>query len=99
MDYEWIEKTILKKSDQKNKKKPENQCQNAACKQKNQKWKFNSNKKLGLEWAVNGLGKPLRKNSDPNNRKNSKNQSETAACEQKITNKKANFCSNPAFSL
>ena len=24
-----------------------------------EKWKFNSNKKLGLEWAVNGLGKPV----------------------------------------
>ena len=47
------------------------------------KRKFNSDKKLGLEWAVNGLGKPFRKKSDPKNRKNSKNQSETAACEQK----------------
>ena len=36
------------------------------------KWKFNSNKKLGLEWAVNGLGKPFRKKSDTKNRKNSK---------------------------
>ena len=35
MDYEWIEKTILNKSDQKNKKQTENQCQNAACEQKN----------------------------------------------------------------
>ena len=35
MDYEWIEKTILKKSDKKNKKKTENQRQNAACEQKN----------------------------------------------------------------
>ena len=34
MDYEWIEKTILKKSDKKW-KKTENQCQNAACEQKN----------------------------------------------------------------
>ena len=25
------------------------------------KWKFNSNKKLGQEWAVNGLRKPFRK--------------------------------------
>ena len=32
MDYEWIEKTIFKKI--KNKKKTENQCQNAACEQK-----------------------------------------------------------------
>ena len=40
-------------------------------------------KKLGLEWAVNGLGKRFRKKSDPKNWKNSKNQSEIAACEQK----------------
>ena len=26
-----------------------------------EKWKINSNKNLGLEWAVNGLGKPFRK--------------------------------------
>ena len=32
-------------------KKPENQCGNAACEQKTtcEKWKFGSNKKLGLE--------------------------------------------------
>ena len=59
-----------------------------------EKWKFNSNKKLGLEWAVIGLGKPFRKKSDPKNRKNSKNQSEIAACEQKTTTEKPNFCSN-----
>ena len=36
MDYEWIEKTIFKKIRSKNKKKKtENQCQNAACEQKN----------------------------------------------------------------
>ena len=63
-----------------------------------EKWKFNSNKKLGLEWAVNGLGKPFRK-SDPKNRKNSKNQSEIAACAQKTTPEKPNFCSNTVFSL
>ena len=34
MYYEWIEKTILKKSEQKN-KYTENQSQNAACEQKN----------------------------------------------------------------
>ena len=32
-------------------------------------------------------------------KKNSKNQSEIAACEQKTTSEKANFCSNPVFSL
>ena len=56
-------------------------------------------KKLGLEWAVNGLGKPVRKKSHPKNRKNSINQSEIAACEQKTTSEKPNFCSNIVFSL
>ena len=48
---------------------------------------------------MNGAGKPFRKKSDQKNRKNCKNQSEIAACEQKTTNEKANFCSNPVFSL
>ena len=48
---------------------------------------------------MNRLGKPFRKKSDPKNRKNRKNQSEIAACEQKTTSEKANFCSNPVFSL
>ena len=48
---------------------------------------------------MNGLGKPFRKKSDPKNLKNRKNQSEIAACEQKNTSEKANFCSNPVFSL
>ena len=61
--------------------------------------KFSSNKKLGREWAVNGLEKPFRKKSDPKNWKNSKNQSEIAACEQKTTTEKPNFCSNTIFSL
>ena len=65
MDYESIGKTISKKSDQKNFKKTENQCQNAACEQKtSEKWK-GSNKKLGLELTMNGLGKPYRKRFDP----------------------------------
>ena len=74
MDYELTEKTIIKKSDKKP-EKTENQCQNSACEQKttSEKEKFNSNKILGLEWAVKGLGKPFRKKSDPKNRKNSKN--------------------------
>ena len=62
--------------------------------------KFGSNKKLGLEWTMNGLGKPFRKKSNPKNRKNSKNQSEISACEQKkTTGEKANFRSNTVFSL
>ena len=64
-----------------------------------EKGKFNSNKKLGLEWVVNGLGKPFRKKSDPKNRKNSKNQCEIDACEQKTTTEKPNFCSNTVFWL
>ena len=65
MDYEWIEKTILKKSDQKiGKKKQKINVKTSHVNKKttSEKWKFNSNKKLGLEWAVNGLGKPFRKN-------------------------------------
>ena len=102
MDYEWIEKTILKKSDKKNKKKTENQCQNAALKQKttSEKWKFNSNKTLGLEWTTNGLGKPFRKKiRSKKSEKNSKNWGEIAAWEQKTTTEKATFCSNTVFSL
>ena len=34
VDYEWIEKTIFKKSDQNKKKETKIQCQNAACEQK-----------------------------------------------------------------
>ena len=51
LNLEWtmseLGKTISKKSD----KKTENQCKNAACEQKTirEKWKFGSNKKLGLE--------------------------------------------------
>ena len=47
--------------------KTENQCQNAACEQKttSQKWKFVSNKKLGIEWTVNGLAKSFKEESDP----------------------------------
>ena len=44
-------------------------------------------KKLGLEWAVNGLGKPFRKNPIQKIEKKCKNQSETAACEQKNHNR------------
>ena len=101
MDYEWIDKTILKKSDQKKEKKQKINVKMPHVNKKttSEKWKFNSNKKLGLEWAVNGLGKPFRKKSDPKNRKNSKNQSEIAACEQKTTTEKPNFCSNTVFSL
>ena len=54
-------KPFLKKSDQ---KKTENECQNSACGRKttSEKRKFGWNKKLGLEWTMNGLVKPLRKN-------------------------------------
>ena len=48
---------------------------------------------------MNGLGKPFRKKIRSKKSKNCKNQSEIAACEQKATSEKANFCSNPVFSL
>ena len=35
MDYEWIEKTILKKNQIKKYEKKQNQCQNAAYERKN----------------------------------------------------------------
>ena len=49
--------TIAKKIRSKNFKKNENQCQNAAFQQKttSKKVKFDSNKKLGIEWTENGL--------------------------------------------
>ena len=37
-------------------------CRMWTKKTTSEKWKFNSNKKLGLEWAVNGLGNHLEKN-------------------------------------
>ena len=92
MNYEWIEKTILKKIIKN--RKSMSKCSMWTKRTTSEKWKFNSNKKLGLEWAVNGLEKPFRKKSDPKNRKNSKNQSEIAACEQKTTTEKPNFCWN-----
>ena len=50
------------KKNQYNLKEKQNQSQNAACEQKtaSEKWKFDSNKKLGLEWTINGLGKRLK---------------------------------------
>ena len=38
------------------KNKSENQCQSTVCEQKtnSDKLKFGSNKKLGLEWTMNG---------------------------------------------
>ena len=99
MDYEWIEKTSFKKSDQKNKKKKINvKMPHVNKKTTSEKWKFNSNIKLGLEWAVNGLGKPSKKIQYKKS-KNSKNQSEIAACEQKTTTEKPNFCSNTVLPL
>ena len=62
-DCECNGKTISKKNQI---KKSENRCQNDACEQKTNKdkLKFGSNKKLGLELTMNGLGKPFR-NENP----------------------------------
>ena len=60
-------KPFLQNSDRKNKKKSENLCQNAASENKkttSKKCKIDSNKELGLELPMTGLGKPFRKNSD-----------------------------------
>ena len=57
-----LKKPFLKKSDQKNKKKRKIDVKMPHVNKKttSEKWKFNSNNKLGLDWAVNGLGKPFR---------------------------------------
>ena len=62
-------KPFLKNQKKKNKKKTENQFQNAARENKKplEICNFDSNKKLGPEWAVNGLGKLVRKKSYPKN--------------------------------
>ena len=59
----------------KKQKKTENQFQNAARENKKPLVRYVIlilTKKLGPEWAVNGLGKLVRKKTDPKNRKNSK---------------------------
>ena len=100
MDYEWIEKIIFKKNQIKNKK---NRKSMSKCrmwkKATSAKWKFNSNKKLGLEWAVNGLGKLFRKIFDPKNRKTVKIKVKLPHVNKKTTTEKPNFCSNTVFSL
>ena len=67
-------------------------------KTRSEKWKFGSNKKLGLEWTVNTLRKPNKKSDPKNRKKNSENQSEIALFDRKTTSQKANYCSNTAFS-
>ena len=86
----------------KNKKKTENQCQNATTENKKPLERYiililtkKTRSRMSREW----IGKTIWKKSDPKNRKNRKNQSEIAACEQKTTTDKPNFCSNTVFSL
>ena len=47
-----------------------------------------------MDWKTHLEKNPLEKIEN-----NSKNQSEISACEQKTTSEKANFFSNPVFSL
>ena len=62
--------------------------------------KFGSNRKLGLERTMNGVGKPFKKRSGPKNKKkNSKKLSVIAACEQKTTSEKDKFGSNKKLGL
>ena len=61
-----LEKPFLKKNtDQKNLKKYKINVKMQHVNKKNtsEKWKFGSNKKLGLEWTINDLGKRFRKKS------------------------------------
>ena len=51
----------FKKTETKKKQKINVKMPHMNQKTTSEKWKYNSNKKLGLEWAVNGLGKPFRK--------------------------------------
>ena len=74
-------------------------CRISLKKTTSEKWKFNSNKELGLEGAMNGLGKPSWKKSEPKNRKNSKNQSYMLHSNKKTTTEKPIFCSDTVFSL
>ena len=61
-DYKWIGRTTSKKSDWKNEKmrKLMSKCR-MWTKTKSNELKLGSNKKLGLKWTMNGLGKPFRK--------------------------------------
>ena len=56
-------------------------------------------KKLGLEWTMNGLRKPFRKKIRSKKTENMKNQSEIDAWEQITISEKAYYCSNTVFSL
>ena len=62
MDWEnHLQKKI--RSIQKIEETVKNQSEISACEQKttSEKWKFSSNKKIGLEWTLNGFGKPFSK--------------------------------------
>ena len=48
-------------------------CRACTKKTTSQKWKFGSNKKLGLEWTMNRLGKPFRKKNQSKKSKKAKN--------------------------
>ena len=60
---------------------------------------FDSNKKLGLERTMNGLGKPFNCEKIPIQKIEKKNQREIAACEQNTTCEKEKFSAFTVFSL
>ena len=102
MDYNWIEKSILKKNQNKkirNKQKINVKMPHVNKKTTSEKWKFNSNKKLGLEWALNGLGKPIKKNPIQKIEKTVKIRVKLPHVNKKPLTEKPNFCSNIVFSL
>ena len=70
-DLNELGKPFPKQSDQKIKKKTQNQCQNAACEQQTTSEKeIWFKQKTRLELTMHGLGKAFRKKSDPKNRRN-----------------------------
>ena len=83
-----LRKPIYKKSDQKIQKEQKIKVKMPHVNKELLSRKINlvRTKKLGLEWSMNGLGKPFRKKIRSKKiEKNSKHQSEIAACEQKTT--------------
>ena len=91
-----LEKPFLKKNQIKKLKK-KIRYQNAACEQNttSEKWKFGSQKKLGLEWAINGLGKPFRKNPIQKIEKTVKIKVKLPHVDKKPLARKRNFVQTP----
>ena len=88
-------KPFLKKSDEKIRKQKSVSKFRMWTKNKSEKWKFGSNKKQGLEWAINELGKAFRKKPDPKNRKTVKINVKLPHVNKKLLARKRNFVQTP----